>query len=268
MGPKLCYHLRMDLWQEFHGPNAAYILDLYERFRQDPASVSPDAQALFLNWQPNGDRPQRFSSDLRSPTSEVSADKIMAVVNLATAIREYGHLAARIDPLGLANPPGDPALHPAAHGLTDDDLRALPASLIGGPAAAAANALDAIERLRGVYSSTIGYDYDHIRLPEERTWLREAAESRRFRPPQEPLDPVWLLELLTRVEAFEHFLHRIFPGKTRFSAEGLDMMVPMLDVMLGEAAEAGIYTILIGMAHRGRLNVLAHICLLYTSRCV
>jgi len=246
----------MDLWQEFHGPNAAYILDLYERFRQDPASVSPDAQALFQQWQPNGDRPQRSSE-----TSEVStsADKIMAVVNLATAIREYGHLAARIDPLGLANPPGDPALHPAAHGLTDDDLRALPASLIGGPAANAINSLEAIERLRGVYSSTIGYDYDHIRLPDERTWLREAAESRRFRPPQEPLDPLWLLELLTRVEAFEHFLHRVFPGKTRFSAEGLDMMVPMLDVMLGEAAEAGIYTILIGMAHRGRLNVLAHI---------
>ena len=247
----------MDLWQEFHGPNAAYILDLYERFRQDPASVSPDAQALFQQWQPDKDKPQRSSET--SEVSEVSTDKIMAVVNLATAIREYGHLAAHIDPLGLANPPGDPALHPAAHGLTDNDLRALPASLVGGPAATAGNALDAIERLRGVYSSTIGYDYDHIRLPEERTWLREAAESRRFRPPQEPLDPVWLLELLSRVEAFEHFLHRIFPGKTRFSAEGLDMMVPMLDVMLGEAAEAGIYTILIGMAHRGRLNVLAHI---------
>ena len=107
----------------------------------------------------------------------------------------------------------------------------------------------AIERLRGVYSATIGYDYDHIRLPEERAWLRDAAESRRFRPPQEPLDPLWLLELLTRAEAFEHFLHRIFPGKTRFSAEGLDMMVPMLDVMLGEAAEAGIYTIPVSYTH-------------------
>jgi 2-oxoglutarate dehydrogenase E1 component len=184
----------------------------------------------------------------------------MAVVNLATAIREYGHLAARIDPLGLANPPGDPALHTSAHALTDDDLRALSASLVGGPAAdGAANALEAIGRLRAVYSSTIGYDYDHIRLPEERHWLRDAAESRRFHPPHEPLDPLWLLDLLTRAEAFEHLLHRIFPGKTRFSVEGLDMMVPMLDVMLGEAAEAGIYAILIGMAHRGRLNVLAHI---------
>jgi len=248
----------MDLWQEFHGPNAAYILDLYERFRQDPTSVDAGAQALFQQWQPNENRPLRSSQT--SEVSTVSADKIMAVVNLATAIREYGHLAAHIDPLGLANPPGDPALHASAHALSDDELRDLPASLVGGAAAdGAANAQEAIAHLRAVYSSTVGYDYDHIRLPEERSWLRDAAESRRFRPPQEPLDPLWLLDRLTRADAFELFLHRIFPGKTRFSVEGLDMMVPMLEVMLGEAAEAGIYTIFIGMAHRGRLNVLAHI---------
>jgi 2-oxoglutarate dehydrogenase E1 component len=189
-------------------------------------------------------------------TDAAAVDKIMGAVNLATAIREYGHLAAHIDPLGLADPPGDPALHPAAHGITEADLRSLPASIIGIPAA---NAAEAIDHLRGVYSSTIGYDYDHIRLPDERAWLREAAESRRFRPPNEPVNPLWLLDYLTRVEAFERFLHRVFPGKTRFSVEGLDMMAPMLDVMLDEAAGMGIYTILIGMAHRGRLNVLAHI---------
>lgn len=247
----------MDLWQEFHGPNAGYVLDLYERFCEDPTSVAPATRAFFERWSPDGAAPQpERAAALAGPAT----DRVMGAVNLATAIREYGHLAARIDPLGLANPPGDPALHPSSHGISEDDLRALPASLIGGPAAKdAADALEAIARLRGVYSATIGYDYDHIRLPEERNWLREAAESRRFRPPHEPLDPLWLLEQLSRAEAFEHFLHRIFPGKTRFSAEGLDMMVPMLDIMLGEAAEAGIYTILIGMAHRGRLNVLAHI---------
>jgi len=249
----------MDLWQEFHGPNAAYILDLYDRYRQNPDSVDRSARALFQHWQPDGElSPAPAATGTNQPGPE--AEKIMAVVNLATAIREYGHLAAGIDPLSLANPPGDPALHPSAHNLTDDDLRGLPATLVGGPAAeGAANALEAIAQLRGVYSASIGYDYDHIRLPEERNWLRQAAESRRFRPPHDPLDPHRLLDLLTRVEAFEHFIHRIFPGKTRFSVEGLDMMVPMLDVMLGEAAEAGIYTILIGMAHRGRLNVLAHV---------
>jgi len=247
----------MDLWHEFHGPNAGYILELYDRYRQNPQSVDPATRAAFEKWQP----PDITNGHI-APTQTVApdADKVMGAVNLATTIREYGHLAARIDPLGMSNPPGDPGLHPNAHGIDDADLAALPASIIGGPpAAGAANAREAIRRLNDIYSSSIGYDYDHMRLPEERAWLREAAETRRFRPPNDPLDPVRLLEQLTKVEAFEHFLHRIFPGKTRFSVEGLDMMVPMLDIMLNESAEAGIYTIFVGMAHRGRLNVLAHI---------
>ena len=245
----------MNFWREFHGPNAGYVLELYERYRNDPSSVDAATREAFAGWQPPEDGNRQIPA-----TSAVTAetDKVMGAVNLATAIREYGHLASKIDPLGLANPPGDPSLHPSAHGLHDDDLRFLPASLIGNPTAAD-NAYEAIAQLREIYSSTIGYDYDHLRLPDERAWLREAAESRRFRPPNDPLDPVRLLEQLTKVEAFEHFLHRIFPGKTRFSVEGLDMMVPMLDIILGESVDAGIYTILIGMAHRGRLNVLAHI---------
>lgn len=247
----------MDLWHEFHGPNAGYVLELYDRFRANPNSVDPATRAAFERWQLPVD------GHLPPPPGEIivpEADKVMATVNLATTIREYGHLAAHIDPLGLADPPGDPALHPSDHGLTEADLRALPASLVGGkPAEGTGNALEAIERLRTIYSTSIGYDYDHMRLPDERAWLREAAETRRFRPPNDPLDPRRLLEQLTKVEAFEHFLHRIFPGKTRFSVEGLDMMVPMLDIILGESADAGIYAILIGMAHRGRLNILAHI---------
>lgn len=254
----------MDLWREFHGPNAGYILELYERYQSNPDSVDAATRAAFDQWRPtdetNGQGPAPLTAAPDAPPAPASTEKLTGAVNLATAIREYGHLAAAIDPLGLANPPGDPSLHPSAHGIIEADLAALPASVIGGPAAeGAADAREAIGRLREIYSSTIGYDYDHMRLPDERAWLREAAESRRFRPPHAPMDPAVLLDQLTKVEAFEHFLHRIFPGKTRFSVEGLDMMVPMLDIMLGESAEAGIYTILIGMAHRGRLNVLAHI---------
>ncbi|MGH9334548.1 MAG: 2-oxoglutarate dehydrogenase E1 component, partial [Vicinamibacteria bacterium] len=98
-----------------------------------------------------------------------------------------------------------------------------------------------------------------LRDPSERGWLREAAESSRFRPPHDPIDPPALLERLTRVEAFEQFLHRTFPGKSRFSIEGLDMLVPILDEVIGAAAEEDIHHILIGIAHRGRLNVLAHV---------
>src|SRR4029077_2729543 len=108
-------------------------------------------------------------------------------------------------------------------------------------------------------SGTIGYDYDHVRVPEQRQWLREAAESGGFRAPQAPIDELGLLRLLTRVETFERFLHRTFPGKTRFSIEGLDLLVPMLDEMLRAAGQDGLPSVLIGMAHRGRLNVLAHI---------
>jgi 2-oxoglutarate dehydrogenase E1 component len=189
-----------------------------------------------------------------------AVEKLMGVVNLASAIREYGHLAATIDPLGLSNPPGDPSLELESYGLNEAELRQLPATLVGGPAAEGkASAFEAIAELRAVYCATTGYDYDHLRLPEEREWLRQTAESRRFRPPNLPLDTLALLERLNQIEAFELFLHRIFPGKTRFSIEGLDMMVPMLDVLVGDAAENGIYTILLGMAHRGRLNVLAHV---------
>ena len=241
----------MDIRKEFHGPNLGYIMELYDRYLRDPNSVDRATRAFFEKWKPDIDgMPEVIGVDV---------NKIVGVVNLAQAIRAYGHLAARIDPLG-SEPPGDPSLDPAYHGLTEGDLRQLPASLVGGPVAEnASNALEAIEALRRVYSSTIGYDYEHIHAPEERQWLRYAAESGQFRPPKDPINPRSVLEQLTQVEVFERFLNRIFPGKFRFSIEGVDMLVPMLNEIIGEAAESGILNILIGMAHRGRLNVMAHV---------
>ena len=98
-----------------------------------------------------------------------------------------------------------------------------------------------------------------MHVPEERDWLRNAAEGGLFRSPNVELDPQGLLERLTQVEVFEQFLNRFFPGKTRFSIEGLDMLVPMMHQIIGDAGEAGICEILIGMPHRGRLNLLAHV---------
>lgn len=247
----------MDLWEEFHGVNAGYVLELYERYRRNPDSVDAVTRAYFERWTP--DLNGRERADGAAAIARPALEKVMGVVNLAQAIREYGHLDARLDPLGSA-PPGEPTLELSTHGLSEADLRELPASLVGGPAAErASNALEAIRALRAVYSATIGYDFDHLRDHEEREWLREAAESQRFRPPHDPLDPVALLERLTQIESFELFLHRVFPGKTRFSIEGLDVMVPVLDEIIGGGADNGIYTVLIGMAHRGRLNVMAHV---------
>ena len=206
----------MNSWLDFQGPNAGYIAELYERYRRDPQSVDPAARELFEHWAP----PDEPTTAAQGQPAASDLAHIVGAVNLAHAIRGFGHLAARLDPLG-STPPGDPALLPATHGLTPDDLRRLPASLIGPPVSRqAGNAWDAIQALQRIYSATIGYDYDHIRVPEERAWLRHAAETGRFRPPQAAIDELAVLRLLTRVETFERFLHRVFPGRTRFSVGG------------------------------------------------
>jgi 2-oxoglutarate dehydrogenase E1 component len=243
----------MSAWQDFSGLNRGYVLELYERYRQDPSSVDPETRAFFETWVPPA-QDEAPSVVAGAPPPAV----IVGAVNLAESIRRYGHLAAQLDPLG-SRPIGDPSLLPSTHGITDEDLQRLPASLIAGPLQGVSTAYEAIEALRRIYCSTAGYDYAHVFVPEEREWLRQAAELGRFRAPADPIDPVALLDRLSQVEAFERFLHRTFPGKTRFSIEGLDMMVPILDDVIAESAEAGINQIMIGMAHRGRLNVMAHV---------
>src|SRR5690606_4879468 len=214
----------MTIWEQFHGVNAGYVQELYERYQQNPDSVDPTTREIVRNWGPPVDG---HLAAVAAPG--VDFEKVRAAVNLVQAIREYGHLGARLDPLG-SEPPGDPALKLQTYGLSEADLRQLPAGIVDGPIGAqAANGWEAIRRLHEIYTGSTGHDYEHIRGPEERQWLREAIETQRFRPPATPIDDVALLDRLTQVEVFEHFLHRFFPGKTRFSIEGLDMMVPMLD---------------------------------------
>ncbi|HXG55714.1 MAG TPA: 2-oxoglutarate dehydrogenase E1 component [Vicinamibacterales bacterium] len=242
----------MASWQDFSGLNRGYVLELYEKYRQDPASVDADTRAWFEQWTPPADDSPASSADL-------PLQKIVGAVNLAQSIRRYGHLAARLDPLG-STPMGDPSLLPETHGVTNEDLRALPATLLTTPLSEnASNMLEIVEAFRRLYCSKTGYDISHVFVPEERRWLRQACETGRFRAPSDPINHRALLDRLTQVEVFERFLHRAFPGKTRFSIEGLDMLVPVLDEIIGDAAEADVRHILIGMAHRGRLNVMAHV---------
>jgi 2-oxoglutarate dehydrogenase E1 component len=244
-------------WQDFSGINAGYALELYERFLTDPQSVDPATREFFQAHPPVA---APVPSSAVSDASECShAKKVVGAVNLAIAIRRFGHLAAHIDPLG-SRPLGDPSLLPETHGVSEADLEALPATLMDDPVAQGCRTMrDVVGRLRAIYCSTTGYDFAHIFVPEERRWLRDAVESSRFRAPADPIDPMALLDRLTDVEAFEKFLHRTFPGKTRFSIEGLDMLVPVLDEVITEAAEAGLRQAFVGMAHRGRLNVMAHV---------
>ncbi|MFN8379963.1 MAG: 2-oxoglutarate dehydrogenase E1 component [Anaerolineae bacterium] len=251
----------MSLWETFHGANAGYVQELYERYLRDPMSVDSETRAIFEHWSPSLDAPLPSAAPPvgEVPASALDVRRIVGGVNYADAIRQFGHLGAHLDPLG-GPPTGDPELDPSAHGIREDDLRGLPATLIGGPIAQRSrDAYEAAQALKSVYTGSVGFDYEHVREPAEREWLRMAAETRRFDPQVDPIDPVKVLQRLTEVEAFERFIHRIFPGKHRFSIEGLDTMVPILDEIIGGAAETGTIHVMFGMAHRGRLNMLAHL---------
>jgi 2-oxoglutarate dehydrogenase E1 component len=239
----------MNLEHEFHGANLAYILELRERFEKDPNSLD-DATRRFFE--------QSRLDEVGTSIAVSNLQTVIATANLAQAIRAQGYLAADLNPLFKLT--GDPSLTLEYHNLLEADLRSLPAEIVNLTGdKKAGNALEAIEMLRRIYCGTIGFDYAHVHARQERDWLHEAAESGRFRDSAQDMNEVKLLERLTQVEAFEMFLHRLYPGKTRFSIEGLDMMIPMLDEIIASAGRAKICAILIGMAHRGRLNVLAHV---------
>ncbi|MCU0494184.1 MAG: 2-oxoglutarate dehydrogenase E1 component [Chloroflexaceae bacterium] len=241
----------------FHGPNEGYVLELYERYLQNPEAVDAATRAFFATWTPPADTAPPAPEG--TPTHNYDVTRTISAARLIRYIRELGHLDARIDPLG-SPPPGDAGLTMEVQGVTPADLKALPASIVRGPLVEGAkNAEEAVAKLRGTYSGSIAYETDHIHNYEERTWLRQTAEDQRFFHSFTPARKRELLERLSEVETFERFLHQTFVGQKRFSIEGCDMMVPMVDAMIRNAAAGGTREVVIGMAHRGRLNVLAHI---------
>jgi 2-oxoglutarate decarboxylase len=194
------------------------------------------------------------------PGSTASGEDLRAVaagMALVKAYRNFGHMAARLDPLG-SEPPGDPALDPEPLGLTPENMRRVPAELMRVYVPGSTLA-DALPELQATYCGTIAYEVEHIASHEERVWLRQVIESGEHRRQMQVEDRAALLERLIAVETLERFLHKAYLGQKRFSIEGLDVLVPMLDVIIGDASDAGARTILLGMAHRGRLNVLAHV---------
>jgi multifunctional 2-oxoglutarate metabolism enzyme len=191
-----------------------------------------------------------------APPSEEILSHVQAATSLVKAHRMHGHLAARLDPLG-SEPIGDPALEPATVGLTPEIMEQIPAHIlrIQVPGATLAEALP---HLRETYCGTIAYEIEHISDHQKRVWLRQRIESGKYRRPLAPEEKKRVLSLLTEAEALETYLHRSFLGQKSFSIEGLDALIPMLDETFGLAADAGVRDGFIGMAHRGRLNVLAH----------
>lgn len=252
--------------KQFGGLNAGYVAELIERYESDPASVPMEDQAILAHGIGQLLRSSSTGSSIPafSPASHSAGIRdLRGLQAYIYAIRNFGYRAANLDPLGMRST-YDPLLDPATHGVTDAALSA-PASevidLLGeqNPLGLGATAGDLISKLRGVYCGTAGYEFAHVRGVEERTWLQQAVETglhRSFITDQQKRN---LLELLTRTEAFEQFLHRTFPGQRWYSLEGSDAFILLLDQIVLQSAYTSLKNIVVGMAHRGRLNVLAHI---------
>jgi 2-oxoglutarate decarboxylase len=181
---------------------------------------------------------------------------VQAATTLVSRFRSHGHLAARVDPLG-SEPEGDPGLDPEPLGLTPEIQARIPAKVLQ-MYVPGATLVDALPHLRETYCGTIAYEIEHIASHRQRIWLREHIEAGSFRDPLTNDESRWLLRRLVKVDALERFMHKAYLGQHQFSIEGLDMAVPMVDELIKLSAAHGGKEVVVGMAHRGRLNVLAH----------
>ncbi|MBY0120370.1 2-oxoglutarate dehydrogenase E1 component [Bacillus sp. S/N-304-OC-R1] len=247
--------------QGFFGPNLGYVIELYENYLENPDSVDPEMRAYFDSTGSPVAESKDFSGTETNVayTSANQLEKTLAAIRLADNIRFYGHRAADIYPLNNQEPENK-LFDLSRYGLTEEDLKAIPASLICTEAKVPLrNGLEAIEYLKSVYMGTIAFEFHHVDDENEKEWLRKKVESSDLHLKLHPEEKTKILKRLTEVDEFEKFLHRTFVGQKRFSIEGLDTMVPLLDEIVSESVSNGTKTINIGMAHRGRLNVLAHV---------
>src|SRR6476620_7376810 len=261
--------------------NSGYARVLLEEYLENPEAVPSEWRALFASGdgdllealpglarllenlrETNGHAaptPVAAAEVVPSPPDDVLLGGVAAAMSLVKALRMHGHLAARLDPLG-SEPVGDPALEPERlqPTLTPELQARIPANVLRVHAPGETLA-DVLPKLQETYSSTSAYEIEHISDHEQRIWLREAIESGRYRRELSAEEKTRLLVRLSEVEGLEHYLRRVFLGQKQFSVEGLDTMIPMLDEAIDLAAEGGAHEVVIGMAHRGRLNVLAHV---------
>src|SRR5215212_2132625 len=200
--------------------------------------------------------PAEVKPHVAGAPGEILLQAVQAATSVVKAHRMHGHLAARLDPLGTP-PRGDPALDPETVNLTPDLMQAIPAEVLR-VAVPGATFADALPHLQEIYCGTIAYEIEHIAGHNRRVWLRQAIESGTYRATLDPAQRRQLLNRLSEVEALESYLHKTFLGKKQFSIEGLDVLVPMLDELIEQGSADGAREVVLGMAHRGRLNVLAH----------
>jgi 2-oxoglutarate dehydrogenase E1 component len=203
------------------------------------------------------EREEPVTADIPGLPSEEMLRAIAAGMAIVSAYRRHGHLGATLDPLGT-EPPNDPSLDPASYGLTPAMMQAIPASVLNVKLPGKTLA-DVLPELKKTYSSTIAYEIEHISNTRKREWLREYIETGMHRRELTPQRRVQVLQRLTKVEVMERYFRKQFMSQKTFSIEGLDVMVPMLEETISLLAEDGTKTVVLGMAHRGRLSTIAHV---------
>jgi 2-oxoglutarate dehydrogenase E1 component len=273
----------------FSGGNAAFIEELYEKYLLDPASVAAGWRTVFdaLKGREAGDVPHSIVIDrienaqrlnghayaaTATPVSDAQANKQAGVLKLVTAYRSRGHLAAQLDPLDLEHtfPPSDlealgllprpaaPDLDPAFHGLTSADLDTeFSTGSLAGPQRLKLR--DLVAQLKATYASTIGAEFMHISDAEQRRWVHEQLERAGGKFGFSAEEKKHILEKLTQADGLERYLHTKYVGQKRFSLEGGDSLIPLLDELVNRGGADGMNDMVLGMAHRGRLNVLVNI---------
>lgn len=233
--------------------NADYIDEQYRRWKTAPESVSRDWQSFFKGFDIAFDRP----SDSAGVGGVDQMLKQSRVEALKHRYRDLGHLLACMDPLA-ACPTEHPLLSLESFGLSYDDLEQ-EFFILQSDGEGKAPLKEILKNLRETYCRSIGVEYMHLQDPEERRWLQERMEPIQNRASLEAAERRGILERLTRSALFEQFLNRKYVGVTRFSLEGGDAVIPLLETVASGAADHGIGEVILGMAHRGRLNVQAHI---------
>jgi 2-oxoglutarate dehydrogenase E1 component len=235
--------------------NDGYIAEVYESYRRNPSSVDESWRQFFRMAERLGGSGSTGGSETGAYDASLLR-KAAAASSLIGAIQRHGHLAVQLDPLGTP-PPGAPELEPEFHGVTESDLRQIPASAVGVDGGG--TAADVVQQMRDWYCTAIAYEFEHLGEEGERQWFRSAIATGTATTPLTDDEKRALLQRLTEVDGLERFLGLAYVSVKRFSIEGVDALVPMLDESILRGAQAGMRSAIIGMAHRGRLNVLTHV---------
>jgi len=239
--------------------NDAYAAEQFERYRRDPASVEESWRQFFrfAEQAMGGVAPAAGGPAAAGPLhNEEYARKVAGAARYTTAIRTYGHFAVQLDPLG-APPPGAAELTLECFGIAEADLDLVTGASLGFPHLATAR--DVANRLKKRYCTNLAVEVQHCGSEEERAWFRQLFTEEKLTAPLTADERKAVLRRLTEVDGFERFLGKAFVGYKRFSIEGTDALVPMLDAAIDRSAAAGARHVAIAMAHRGRISVLTHV---------